>query len=338
MAKINWMNIKREDVIKAIEIFFAENPEYPSPKCTFLLYDGKKLPAKHIRGMAYKVAFGKEISKNDFGGGMETVKFFERLGFEMYYTGKTKHTETKIDIKKKQPKPKIIKKAEPVQLKSSPVRIKIPSKSVIEQKNALQLLLNKMFNGDIICEKTFPWLKTPEKIEGVYKKLYKALSQYRGDTAFAKKNVQLRCDFVCESEKLIIEYDERQHFSEARKISLLSYPEIPVYFDRQLWIQACEDINAKDGQPINRDEIRAYYDSIRDIEANKHGYKLVRIMHGQIDFKSENADEKLKGILNMQPEITADAIKLDKDGLRVGLYLQTDEFKNKVYFDKAVKL
>ena len=53
MPKINWMDITREDVIKAIEIFHAENPEYPSPKSTFLIYNGKKLPAKHIRGMAY---------------------------------------------------------------------------------------------------------------------------------------------------------------------------------------------------------------------------------------------------------------------------------------------
>jgi len=55
MKKTNWMDITREDVIKAIEIFQYENPEYPSPKSTFLIYNGKKLPAKHIRGMAYKV-------------------------------------------------------------------------------------------------------------------------------------------------------------------------------------------------------------------------------------------------------------------------------------------
>ncbi len=344
MAKINWLDITREDVTKAIEVFHAENPEYPTPKSTFLIYNGKKLPAKHIRGMAYKVAYGKEISKNDFGGGMETVRFFERLGFEMFYTGISEHLDTKTVIKKKQSKPKAEKKVETVQSKLPQAEkqvsnnaIKIPSKAVVEQKNALQLLLNRMFNGDIVCEKTFPWLKTPDIIEGDYENLYKSLSEYRRDKAFAKRNVQLRCDFVCESEKLIIEYDERQHFSEARKVSLLAYPDIPVYFDRQLWIQACNDINAKDGQPVNRDEIRAYYDSVRDIEASKHEYKLVRIMHGQTDFEAAGAEESLKKLLNIKSEIKENTKNQRNSGLKVGLYLQTDERKHKSYLTNALE-
>ena len=331
MKKTNWMDITREDVIKAIEIFQYENPEYPSPKSTFLIYNGKKLPAKHIRGMAYKVAYGIEISKNDFGGGMETVRFFKRLGFEMYYTGTSEHADKK---KLEKVQPKLLNGEEQVLTD----KIKIPSKAVIEQKNALQLLLNKIFNGDIVCEKTFSWLKTPDVIEGIYENLYKSISEYRGDIAFAKRNVKLRCDFVCESEKLIIEYDERQHFSEARKVSLLSYPDIPLCFDKGLWIRVCDDIQAKDGQPVNRDEIRAYYDSIRDIEARKHGYKLIRIMHGQIDFEAIGAEESLKKLLNVQSEV-ADTTKVQsKDGLKVALYLQTNELKNKAAFRKAIKI
>ena len=95
MAKFNWMNISKEDVIKAIDIFNKESPEYPEPKVTFLIYKGQKLPAKHIRGMAYKVAYGKDIRKSDYGGGMETVRFFERLGFEMHYTGKSEQRDDK---------------------------------------------------------------------------------------------------------------------------------------------------------------------------------------------------------------------------------------------------
>ena len=303
MTKFNWLDITREDVIKAIELFHIQSPEYPSPKSTFLIYNGKKLPAKHIRGMAYKVAYGQEISKNDFGGGMETVRFFERLGFEMFYTGKSEHIDTRLVIKQKQSKENVEtvqSKLAPAEKQVSADKIKIPSKAVIEQKNALQLLLNRMFDGDIVCEKTFPWLRTPDIIEGDYENLYKSLADYRGDDTFGKRKVQLRCDFVCESEKLIIEYDERQHFSKARKISLLSYPDISVYFDRQLWIKACNDINAKHRQPVNRDETRAYYDSIRDIEASKHGYKLVRIMHGQTDFESAGAEEGLKKLLNIK--------------------------------------
>ena len=86
MAKFNWVDITKEDVVRAIEKFLAYNPEHPEPRSTFLLYDGKKLPAKHIRGMAYAEHYGVEISKSDFGGGQETVRFFERLGFKVAYS------------------------------------------------------------------------------------------------------------------------------------------------------------------------------------------------------------------------------------------------------------
>ena len=100
LAKYNWVEITREDVIKAIEKFLANNPEYPEPRSTFLVYDGKRLPAKHIRGMAYREHFGVEISKNDFGGGMETVRFFERLGVEMDYRGSSKKSSSIKEEKK----------------------------------------------------------------------------------------------------------------------------------------------------------------------------------------------------------------------------------------------
>ena len=99
MAKFNWKDITREDVEKAISFFEANTPDYPEPRSTFLLYNGKKYPAKHIRGMAYKVHFGQEISKNDFAGGQETVRFFERLGFETQYTHKSVSTHPVIKAK-----------------------------------------------------------------------------------------------------------------------------------------------------------------------------------------------------------------------------------------------
>ena len=74
MTKFHWTDITREDVISAIHKLKKDNPEYPQPRSTFLLYEGEKLPAKHIRGMAYTEHYGVEISKNDFGGGMETVR------------------------------------------------------------------------------------------------------------------------------------------------------------------------------------------------------------------------------------------------------------------------
>lgn len=359
MSKFNWMDITREDVIHAIGRFLSENPEYPVPRSTFLLFEGKKLPAKHIRGMAYYEHYRKEISKNDYTGGMETVRFFKRLGFETYYTDGAKSEKTASDP---------IRKNDPGKTRKAPAhkkpKISVPSKGVTEQKNALQLILNRLFDGDVVCEKTYPWLRTPEVIEGPYMNVCQDLSSYRGDTTFAKKNVTLRCDFVCESRKLIIEYDERQHFSEARSVALEAYKEIPVYFDRSLWIDACHDISARDNAPFNRDEVRAYYDSVRDIACWQNGYKLVRIMHGQVDLNQEGATQELLRILgpaigevteaagkNPQVDDTFQVAGRREDtkpgvvtssepaeSIKVAMYLQTNELKNQKSFDKMLPL
>ncbi len=236
----------------------------------------------------------------------------------MYYIEKTKRKDKKSGGKKKLKKGKsktdsTTEAGQNSGVETKPVKITIPLRDIIEQKNALQLLLNKIFNGDLVCEKTFIWLKSPNSLEGSYKDLYRALSDYRGDKTFAKKNITLRCDFVCESEKNIVEYDEMQHFIEARGISLSSYRDIELNYDRELWFRACRDIQARDNHPFNRDEARAYYDSVRDIEASKNGYKLVRIMHGQIDFESDNAEAELKGLLGMSKIDKTKEIKVGAD-------------------------
>lgn len=352
MAKFNWKEISREDVEKAISIFEADTPDYPEPRNTFLVFNGKNYPAKHIRGMAYKVHFGQEISKEDFAGGQETVRFFDRLGFKTQYTHKSVSTHPVIKAQTQTKKKVNNSQADALnnetvkESKSTIVRsqkAKILSKGVIEQKNALQLILNKLCDGDLVCEKTFSWMKTPSDITGEYRELYNALYSYRGNKDFAKKNITLRCDFVCERKKLIIEYDERQHFSEARRISLLSYPDIPVYYNKQLWIDACRDIQAKDNQPLNRDEVRAYYDSIRDINAAKHGYKLVRIMHGQTDFGKAGAEEVIKSLLGFDEiQESSDhqqSVKSIANSLKIGLYLQTYELHNNLKaFNKAMSI
>ena len=386
MAKHNWSEVTKEDVIKAIELFDTENPDYPAPRSTFLLYGNKKYPAKHIRGMAYKVHYGVEISKEDFTGGQETVRFFERLGFDMQYVHKSvnthpdkiKNTLDRDAADNNNQAEETNKQYKAAELhdnkdglgnlksddhKQDREKITIPAKEVIEQKNALQLLLNKICDGDIVCEKTYSWMKTPLEISGEYVSLCKSLKEYRGNDDFAKKNVTLRCDFVCESRKLIIEYDERQHFSEARRRSLMSYEDIELDYDRELWIRACEDIQAKDNQPKNRDEVRAYYDSTRDIEASKHGYKLIRIMHGRYDFKKPGAEKYLKDLiksayhdeenahqtdtysLEMENEIAEttrrvyerETFDTGRKEIKIGMYLQTYNVCNQVSFDKAIE-
>ena len=60
---------------------------------------------------------------------------------------------------------------------------------------------------------------------------------------------------------------------------------IGLNFSKSDWINYCEKINSKDNSPKNRDESRAFYDSVRDIESFKNGYKLIRIKHGEYDWE-----------------------------------------------------
>ena len=108
----------------------------------------------------------------------------------------------------------------------------------------------------------------------------------------------------------------------------MSYPQIPLNYDRDLWLCACGDVQAKDNQPVNRDEILAYYDSTRDIEAAKHGYRLIRIMHGQINFGSKDAAAVLAELISSEEESEEQSTNdtpCPRTPVKIGLYLQTYE-------------
>lgn len=284
-----WDNITASDVKKAIELFDRTNENYPEPRNTFLIYNDKKYPAKHIRGLSYFIANKKEILKSEYSGGQETVTFFKKLGFTVQY---------KKDTHKPTEKSKTtLKQAEQTKPRNSVTK----KLNVVSQKNAIQRLLQKHF-GHIETEKKFDWLKTPsqEKLPKEYSQIVKALSEYRNQNGFQKSNYQLLCDIVLDNHKLIIEYDENQHFSKARQITLENYPPtIKLHFSKESWINACKKINAKDNSPIDRDEKRAFYDTVRDIEAFRNGYKLVRIKHGDIDWEVDGAEKYLTQIVKV---------------------------------------
>jgi len=230
--------------------------------------------------MAYKIATGKKIDKNEFTGGTETAGFLRRLGFEVLRT----HAEGNSRKKKRRA----------VQSKPGGTALDMNS-----QKGALQKLLQKRF-GLMQAEKQFEWLKAPniDDLPSEYQKIYEALVNYRGFKKFFRSGYKLTCDFYLEDEKLIFEYDEKQHFSHARKLALENYPEgIRLGFSRDDWIKSCETIGASDKTPKDRDERRAFYDSVRDIEASKYGYRLIRIKHGEVDWEKLAAGEHLERLI-----------------------------------------
>lgn len=274
-----WSEITREHVIEAIRIY-NENPRaYSRSRNTFLVYKEKPYPAKAIRGIAYRVCFGETISQQEFTGGEDTAVFFRQLGFTI------ERDAPSTDDKR----PKVATAA----LK--------PHKGLDRrrQKNALQSILQRRF-GVVVSEMKFDWLRVPssETFDDLYSSIYARLRENRGYEHFFKKGLHLSADFYVNRLNLVIEYDESQHFSHARRIALECYPhDLGVGFSTPDWIDACIEMNSVDNTPPDRDERRAFYDSLRDIECARKGVRILRIRHGVVDWESADAEKKLMKLL-----------------------------------------
>jgi very-short-patch-repair endonuclease len=146
-------------------------------------------------------------------------------------------------------------------------------------KGKIALLKNLQTRfGNVKTEASFPWLIVPDRVNlpDELRAIRKALIAYRGHDGFDNPGFPLRCDFFLTDIKLIIEIDERQHFTAPRRIALENYPrDMILGFNRDEWIAECSRIAAKDDDPVYRDEQRAYYDTIRDIFAEKNGLRPI---------------------------------------------------------------
>jgi hypothetical protein len=277
---VDWSQVTVEHVRRACDLYDA-GAAVPkrSAKSTFLSYNGKTYPAKFIRGLAYHVATGIELDPNkDFTGGDETVRFFASLGLGTSGSAAT------------------TKPATPASAPGVTAATPSPTPRKLEpQKHALLDLLTRRFKK-VECEAQFSWLVVPKpKDTGEpLTAIFAALQEMRGFSDFASSGRSLRCDFFIPQERLLVEYDERQHFTLQRAKSLELYPAgISWGFDRKEWIKTCNSIRATDPSPPYRDEQRAFYDSLRDILADRNGYRVVRIRQGDFDWTGEGAEEKL---------------------------------------------
>ena len=76
-----------------------------------------------------------------------------------------------------------------------------------------------------------------------------ALEAFRGYAVsdFAKSKVLAPCDFWIPNPGFVVEFDESQHFTHPRGLSLSAYPhEQPMGFSAARWIGRCEHHDAKD--------------------------------------------------------------------------------------------
>jgi hypothetical protein len=97
-------------------------------------------------------------------------------------------------------------------------------------------------------------------------KIFSALQNHRGHRVLVRTKNLPHCDFFVPDKGFIVEFDELQHFTLPRMISLQNYPKnFKPGFSIKSWIALCEEIDSKDNDPPFRDEQRAWYDTLRDL-------------------------------------------------------------------------
>lgn len=104
--------------------------------------------------------------------------------------------------------------------------------------------------------------------------IYAALQKSRGHADFVGVPQMPAVDIFLPEQKMIVEIDESQHFTAQRDLTLSLYPEqLRLSFPRERWRQLCQALNRRDNDPIDRDETRAWYDTLRDFAPQFLGLK-----------------------------------------------------------------
>jgi len=256
-------NIKKEHIIRAIEeIEKVGYSKYRHSKKFLLEYKNKHYSPKYVISLANKYANGKELYPSEFSGGNESNKFLENLGFniikkqfienhtlqpqgwdDMSYCSKISHNERCKECKKT------------IKVMLEKIYGKVEQNYRYEVRTRPKDFKNTLYYNEL-------------------KDIYGKLKRYRGYEEFVRAEILPNCDFFIPEQNFIVEFDESQHFTEMRKITLENYPEkLELGFDRKKWIELCEKINSKDNNPSYRDEQRAWYDTLRDFLPSIKGLK-----------------------------------------------------------------
>jgi hypothetical protein len=164
-------------------------------------------------------------------------------------------------------------------------------------KERVRELLTAIYN-DCRVNHSLPWSARPEDYANTaigtqLERIRTALGDFRGHRDFIKSAQVPPCDYFISDPPFIVEFDESQHFSRARLVTLNNYPdEIQVGFSIPRWQELCRNIDAEDDQPFDRDERRAWYDTLRDLVPLVHGFKpTVRLYGAELEWCARTASE-----------------------------------------------
>nr|AAU83568.1 conserved hypothetical protein [uncultured archaeon GZfos31B6] len=238
--------IERGHVIEAMQEIDSDG--VPSSRCSkkFLIeFEGRQYPPKYVVSLANKFANGEELDPSVFNGGQETNDFLKGLGFTI--------------VASSEPEP--IPPVEPLQNRHN--------ERCPDCKNVVERMLKKIY-GDVKPNYRFNIGTNPENFRDTphyedLKRIFTNLQNYRGNKNFVYTPTLPNCDYFVPDPGFVVEFDESQHFTIPRKISLLSYPyKSESGFSLGRWAFICDKTRAKDNHPYYRDEQRAWYDTLRD--------------------------------------------------------------------------
>jgi hypothetical protein len=165
-------------------------------------------------------------------------------------------------------------------------------------KERVRELLTAIY-GECRVNHQFPWPSHPVQyantvIGDLLEQIRGALADCRGHRDFIKSVQIPPCDYFIPDPPFILEFDESQHFSAARLVTLVNYPEhFQVGYPISRWQELCRQIDAKDNDPFDRDERRAWYDSLRDLVPTVHGLKpTVRLYADAVEWCSLTTSDR----------------------------------------------
>ena len=145
------------------------------------------------------------------------------------------------------------------------------------KKQVLELLT--AIYGECRVSHSFPWPTHPTHYDGTavgeaLERIHEGLRRLRGHENFIRTEQMPPCDYYLPGPGIILEFDESQHFTRPRLAALNLYPlDLKVGFSIGRGIDLCRRIDAKDDEPVDRDERRSWYDTLRDLLPILHGLK-----------------------------------------------------------------
>jgi hypothetical protein len=149
-----------------------------------------------------------------------------------------------------------------------------------------------------------------KKFGEILRRIYDELSSYRGHKEFVLSPSLADVDYYVPSRKLIVEFDESQHFTVPRALTLALYPkDLAIRFDSPRWKTLSAELKKRDGNPVYRDEQRAWYDTLRDFAPLILGYGHTARLYARdrvwCDMDPSNEADRIdfSSLINMQVAI-----------------------------------